>query len=461
MSSVSHRFSATKTSRGNGVAQVPHSRLRLWPIPTPRMQTVRIPTRRTPTATRQTRRIPTRRTPTAIPPTARRGEGLEQPALLRCVGDVDAFLTTRWGRAPYLLSNAEGSRWADLASLADYDRIITSMALRSPFFRVVKDGKEIPASSYTRALTHRSQRVSGLIDPTSIIDLYRQGASIVLESLHRYWKPVMRFCQQLEADLGHPVQANAYLTPAGAQGFARHSDSHDVFVLQTDGRKRWIVFVPDDSAELAGSASIEAELSEGDCLYIPEGWPHAASTNDVPSAHLTVGILTRNRSVLVDEIISLAQRDNRGSERLPVRPHDDEVRLGAMIDEEIENLKLSLDKLDRDELLHRSLRRLTTTSLEVTSGQLLQSSHLAQLDDGTRVRVREGAVFRVWPEGTDVKLLLADRELRLPGFTEPALRAIKGSGDLKVVELAHHLDEASRLVLVKRLIEEGLLEVCT
>jgi bifunctional lysine-specific demethylase and histidyl-hydroxylase NO66 len=331
------------------------------------------------------------------------------------------------------------------------------MALRSPFFRVVKDGKEIAPSSYTRALKHRTQQLSGLIDPTAVIDHYRQGATIVLESLHRYWRPITRFCRQLEIDLGHPAQANAYLTPAGARGFARHSDSHDVFVLQTDGRKEWIVYEPDDPE--AGTAALTTELSEGDCLYIPEGWPHAANTNDVPSAHLTVGILTRTRGVLVEEVVALAREGDEASERLPVRLGDDEQRLGSMIEAEIENLKVSLDKLDRDELLHRVLRRIATTSLEVTAGRFQQTSHLEQLDDGSRVHVKEGAVFRVWRDNTDVKVLLADRELRLPGFTEAALRAIEEAGELRVLDLAPHLDEASRMVLAKRLIEEGLLEV--
>ncbi len=33
-----------------------------------------------------------------------------------------------------------------------------------------------------------------------------------------------------------PLQINAYLTPPGSQGFATHYDTHDVFVLQVDGR---------------------------------------------------------------------------------------------------------------------------------------------------------------------------------------------------------------------------------
>jgi lysine-specific demethylase/histidyl-hydroxylase NO66 len=375
------------------------------------------------------------------------------------VGDVETFLAERWARVPLLLPKADRRGWVDLVSPADFDQIVTSMSLRLPFFRVVKDGKEIPSASYTRTLKHRSQDASGIIDPTAVTEHYRQGATIVLESLHRYWPPLTQFCRQLEIDLGHPVQVNAYLTPAGARGFARHTDSHDVFVLQTGGRKQWMVYAPDESEEEVGTPVIDTELGEGACFYIPEGWPHAANTNDVASAHLTVGILSRNRGVLFDEVVGLAREGDLSSERLPVRLGENEDLIRAMIDEEIEELRLRLDKLDRDELVHRALRRLTTTGQEVMSGQLLQTSHLDRLRDVSRVRVRDKAVFRVWRMGEDVRLLLADRELRLPGFTEPALRAINDAEQLEVRDLAPHLDEASRLVLVRRLVREGLLEV--
>ena len=102
------------------------------------------------------------------------------------------------------------------------------------------------------------------------------------------------------------MQANAYLTPATAQGFAVHHDTHDVFVLQVAGRKRWRVYEPvfelplkDQrwSPELGdpGPPRDEFTLEAGDTLYLPRGWPHEAFAADEESLHLTVGLhpLTR------------------------------------------------------------------------------------------------------------------------------------------------------------------------
>ena len=77
-----------------------------------------------------------------------------------------------------------------------------------------------------------------------VLGLVADGATLVLQALHRTWPPLVRFGSRLSAELGHPVQINCYLTPPQNQGFAPHYDTHDVFVLQVAGRKRWVVHPP-------------------------------------------------------------------------------------------------------------------------------------------------------------------------------------------------------------------------
>ena len=73
---------------------------------------------------------------------------------------------------------------------------------------------------------------------------FAQGATLVLQALHIHWLAAARYCRGLEMALECPVQANAYFTPARAQGFAIHHDTHDVFILQVAGSKRWRVWRP-------------------------------------------------------------------------------------------------------------------------------------------------------------------------------------------------------------------------
>ena len=162
-------------------------------------------------------------------------------ALARCVGEPDRFLAEDWGRRAAVFPGSEPARFADLLTLADVDRFLTTTALRTPFFRLVQAGERISEASYTRSGRAGSRDVSGIVDPARVASLFEQGATIVLQGMHRWSEPLTRFCRDLELDLGFPCQVNAYITPAGAQGLALHADPHDVFVLQAFGRKRWEV----------------------------------------------------------------------------------------------------------------------------------------------------------------------------------------------------------------------------
>ena len=109
------------------------------------------------------------------------------------------------------------------------------------------------------------------------------------------------FCRHLEAFLGHPAQLNAYFTPRHSQGLPVHHDTHDVFVLQVSGRKRWLVSDPvwelplkhqryERAMGAPGETVLDVVLEAGDTLYLPRGWMHEALTSDEDSLHLTVGV---------------------------------------------------------------------------------------------------------------------------------------------------------------------------
>jgi hypothetical protein len=224
-------------------------------------------------------------------------------ALGRCVGDAGRFLSEAFGRAPHRW-RSEG--FTDLLSIASVDEAIAAGGLRRPAVRLARDGEILPPSSFTRRARTGSVWIDDLVDPGRTLAAFADGATIVLNSLHRWWPPLGRFCRELEDELGHPVQANAYLTPAGASGFAPHHDTHDVLVLQVEGTKRWTVREPlvasplerhrsDHEAAGAQPVLFDDELRPGDCLYLPRGFVHSAAAQEAASLHLTIGVLARTR----------------------------------------------------------------------------------------------------------------------------------------------------------------------
>src|SRR5206468_11075889 len=125
--------------------------------------------------------------------------------------------------------------------------------------------------------------------------------------------------------------------------------------------------------------------------------------------------------------------------------------------ERVAELRRFLDKVDLDRVAEGTARRFWAGRAPLLDGQLRQLLALDKLDDASVVRRRPGAVCRPEVRGDRLTLLLGDRELTMPARLEPAVRALLADAGARVGDLAGLLDPASRLVLTRRLVREGLL----
>jgi len=380
---------------------------------------------------------------------------VEAPALARCVGDVERFLQRDWARAPFLCEARRESGFDDLASLDDLDRMISSLGLRASSLRMVQDGKTLPVSAYTTPAGPKSRTTDRPVDAASVYSRFEEGATIVLESLHRYWRPLTDFCRELELALGHRLQVNAYITPPGSQGFDVHRDTHDVFVMQVSGTKHWVVYDREDD----GRVLIDRDLRRGEALYIPTGFPHAASAGSSASAHLTVGILTHDSMDVVREVIKLAEEEPVFAERLPAGSTTDAGAMRETVVASLDELRAWLDKVDVDELTQRVARKVMSSAQPVVRGQLRQLELVEGINASTELVRRPGAVCVLFPGDTSLKILLVDRELQMPLAAEGAIQEVAGRDRLQASDLHPFLEPDGALVLVRRLVREGLLEV--
>jgi cupin superfamily protein len=393
------------------------------------------------------------------------------PAIERCAGDPAAFVRDHWAKAPLLRRGAGPGGFDDLLSLDDVDRLLSTSAPRVPYFRMVKDGKPLPPAAYTKSGRIGSMPLSDLADPGRIFDQFAGGATIVLQGLQRFWAPLTAFSRDLELFLTHPVQVNAYLTPPASRGLGVHHDTHDVFVLQVHGRKLWQVWdaavpfplghqtkLPPGAESPAEPPLVEAELAPGDCLYVPRGFRHAARTAEDASLHLTVGMLTYNWNDLLREVLDLATEETWFREGLPVGFAEDPAALEASLAERVAELRRFLDKVDLSRVADRAVNRFWANRAPMLRGQLRQLLTLDRLDDSTEVGRRPGATCRLRTTGDRLEVLLGDRTLTMPARLEPALRQVLDADRFTPADLAGRLDRPSRLVLVRRLVREGLLQ---
>ena len=228
-----------------------------------------------------------------------------------------------WGTRPRHVPAARlPAHFDDLLTTADVDDLLSRRGLRAPFLRVARDGRTLPDREFTRG-GGVGAAIADQLDDTALLRLFAQGHTLVLQGLHRTHPPLLTFGQDLAADLGHPVQINAYVTPAQSTGFSAHYDVHDVFVLQTAGEKRWHLHPPVhphplrdqpwQEHESAVARAVEDEphfevtLHPGDTLYVPRGWLHAATALGGVSTHVTVGVHVWHRGHLVEALLDEAR----------------------------------------------------------------------------------------------------------------------------------------------------------
>ncbi|WP_310963382.1 cupin domain-containing protein [Nocardioides terrisoli] len=373
---------------------------------------------------------------------------LNGTALDLLTGDAQTFIDKVWASRVHL-HQVDRSALVDILALDDVDRLVTASGLRTPALRVVRDGQVCSSSEFTRQATIAGSPLTGLVDGRKALAMYDDGATLVLQGLHRYWPPLTQLVRELELALGHPCQANAYLTPPGSQGFARHSDTHDVFVFQTHGHKQWEI-VEDDTAR-------DIVMEPGLSMYLPTGTPHSARSQAESSLHVTIGVNRTTWRDLLRRRVDAVLADDRYDTPLPAGFIEDPDRLAGPLEAELAGLVDRLAALAADDVATLTAERFLRDRAPAMLGALGDRVRLPQLDDLTRLERRPTAACLLRDDGDRLRVLLGDRELRMPIRLRPAMEMVRDQASFVVGDLSACLDPQSRLVLCRRLVREGLL----
>ncbi len=403
-----------------------------------------------------------------VPRDARGGPHAQvRPALSRCLDvDVEEFAATFWGERPHV-STTGG--FDDLFSAEAIDELLTHRGLRTPFLRMARDGTVLPESRYT-ASGGAGARIGDQVDAAAVYREMNAGATLVLQGLHRTWEPVRTFARQLVLDLGHPVQVNAYITPAGSQGFASHYDTHDVLVLQIAGTKAWrmhepVVAHPERSWEnvrdrVAQRAQdppyLERDLVPGDCLYLPRGWLHSAAAQQDLTIHLTIGIHALTAADVLRHAARRARTNPALRANLPLGVTADPGELAAAIAPVLKQAAGDLAEVDPDSLARDLLADLDAAARPEPIAPLRQLRAADSLGPESRVRLPHGSRATVHPEGDRVLLTAAGRQVGAPAQCRDALTLIATGATVAPSELPG-LDPVAGVTLVRRLLDDAMV----
>lgn len=384
--------------------------------------------------------------------------------------EPENFVRDYWERKPLRVHRNSPNYFLGLLSLEDVDEVLARCVPRSEQIRIVRDGRTLSLQEL--------KNIEGRNDLEAVYSQFRSGSTLVLETLHERWTPLWRLCDSVSRALGVGTQVNVYLTPAAAQGFNAHYDTHDVFVLQMAGTKKWRVSLRPQVALPLGNQSMTKEvvidseemreftLAPGDLLYIPRGFGHEAASEDKISLHATLGMHTVSwANVIRRAVDEVLKGEVRFRESLPSGLAVDTNAFRGAESHLEDLLTLLYERLKGWGIVEAAADLYEIWPPSQLGGHLRDLDALDSIDSETILQRRPDFVSNLVhaPDTNDpfLSLNFNGKSIRMPIHTEKSLEFIlKSKGPFAIRNLPRELDDPGKLVLVRTLVREGFLAVC-
>jgi ribosomal protein L16 Arg81 hydroxylase len=378
--------------------------------------------------------------------------------------EPEEFFRSHWERDVLVVNRGRPDFYADLLTLDDIDRVVTTLHLDNREINLVDAKRELSAKDYCYP--------SGLVDPARLFALFADGATIILPQLQLRVSALAELCRAMEAQTGARFQTNIYLTPPGdAQGFRPHYDDHDVFVLQLAGRKLWKIYdtpvvLPDKQMPFdpevykPGEISQEFVLEAGDMAYVPRGVMHDAVSAEEMSLHVTLGALVKTwGDLLTEAVLHMARDDSAFRRALPPGFH----LPGFPRETAAETFRGLMARLAAeapfDALLDEFADDIVSSRHGLLRGQFGQIRKLDGLTATAEAAPRPNLLYRIEPADGGIRLNCLGREIDFPAHAEAPLRHALAADRFRIADLPGELDEDGKLVLVRRLVREGMASI--
>ncbi|HUB00023.1 MAG TPA: cupin domain-containing protein [Terracidiphilus sp.] len=351
-------------------------------------------------------------------------------------------------------------KFQGIFSYAELNRILNSGPIPLPTLKIARQGKPVAAG-----------------DAIAILDALQSGATLIIDKIDTYWRPLRDRINEWSEALGEPLQVNLYLSQPDMQGFLTHYDTHDVFILQIAGQKRWRIFEPtvqfptweqkDHDRSVPDTPYMDVNLGPGNLLYVPRGHWHDATAHDETSMHLTVGI---NAPVAVDYLTWLSNElRSRALWRRNLFPPGSHTADAAdrrrQIQARVSELEADLHATFAGEETLAAYESYCRASAKKSFAFDLPAQLGAVADIGARAFYRLPGQ-QVWIDQDGgagvVRVAVEDRLYTLDAAAGPLLQRIFSSNEFDFGELARvspDLDTALIEDLLSRLVLDGVIHI--
>jgi ribosomal protein L16 Arg81 hydroxylase len=372
------------------------------------------------------------------------------------------FFEGYWEKRPLVVRRNQPDYFLPLLSLDEVDRVLTTLDRKYPDITLKNASREMDAEEYT---------IGDSLDVAKVYQLFAEGSTLTLAFLDTVVPSLASFCRSLESEFTCPCQTNIYLTPPGNQGAKSHYDTHDVFVLQVAGSKKWNIYgtpvelpLPgqdyDSEIHQRGELTQEFELQAGDVAYVPRGVMHDARSTDTVSLHITAGILRYTwTDLLLEAVASAALKDAAFRRALPPGFARQEFDRTQARETMRSLLQRASAEADFDAALGHFVEEFTAACPPLLRGQMAQLAGLERVTPDSVAGARTGNLVRLHADGDSLKVECYGRQITFPAHASEAVRFALDHSRYVVRELPGELDDAGKVAVVRRLIREGLVLV--
>ncbi|MCU0525086.1 MAG: cupin domain-containing protein [Elainella sp. Prado103] len=370
--------------------------------------------------------------------------------------DMETFLQRHWVTEAIVISGQGQRRFSHLFSWNILNDLLNFHPMQYPDLRLAMDEKVLEEADNDR-----------------LAEWCQQGATLILNQIHRHVPAIAGFAAELRQILGFRTQVNAYSSYPHHQGFSCHYDTHEVFILQIEGSKQWRVFQETFASPLPEQKSagltpppdppyLKCTLYPGDVLYIPRGHWHDAITDESPSLHLTLGIHVKTGIDLLEWLVDDLRQQVEWRKSLPAR-----CEVGSMQPHWSTLAQTLADRLADPTLGDRYQSYLDSLAQPVKKYDFPRQAGFDQFPHGVDtsfqcVQFQPSQVIEL-PEQAGFRILAAGKEVLLRGVTATLVQHLFQPQPFTGRDVLHWLPdydwEMDVMPLLSRLITEGILFV--
>lgn len=379
----------------------------------------------------------------------------------------ERFFAAYWLKQ-HVLCRGNHKRFTQLLSWNEVNDILNHHWREGFRFRLAKQGRDLPVEAYSEPGT---VDLGTRVRSRDVLLQLQRGATLVFDAIDEVHRPLKLLAESFEALFQAGTKINIYAGWKAMHGLDLHRDNQEIFILQLDGRKRWVMYgdsvdgvdkrdLMSTSVPPAGSL-LDEVISPGDLLYIPRGCYHVAVPLNEPTLHLTIGIKTHRTSDLVRWLVTQLGNTEMFNKDLPYFADPVERQLF------LEHFREAVLPCLGSDLLERFFTEASTMLKPRPCFNLPWSATAEGLPPGDRFSIRLVAPqhWSVESKPADGVCVISSHEgtWRLPSLIEPVISRMRSGAPSSMSELSGSLAgqiEASAVrLLVGMLVKQGLATV--